>query len=78
VKIGAIFEESHVVMYLWLQAIMLVAASKKGINVNQLHRDLGVTLKTAWFMVHRIRLAMGGDSGELKGLGGAIVEADET
>lgn len=78
VKIGTIFEDSHVAMYLWLQAIMLVAASKKGISSNQLHRVLGVTLKTAWFMSHRIRLAMGGTSGELMGSGGGIVEADET
>jgi len=78
VKIGTIFEDSHVAMYLWLQAIMLVAASKKGISANQLHRVLGVTLKTAWFMGHRIHLAMGGTSGELMGSGGGIVEAKET
>src|SRR5262249_15135138 len=65
VKIGTIFEDSHVPMHLWLQAIMLVAASKKGISANQLHRVLGVTLKTAWFMGHRIRLAMASTGGEL-------------
>jgi transposase-like protein len=58
VRIGTIFEDSHVELRLWLQAIYLVAASKKGISANQLHRVLGVTLKTAWFMGHRIRLAM--------------------
>lgn len=58
VRIGTIFEDSHVPLHLWLQAIHLVAASKKGISANQLHRVLGVTLKTAWFMGHRIRLAM--------------------
>jgi hypothetical protein len=50
VKIGTIFEDSHVPLHLWMQAIHLVAASKKGISANQLHRILGVTLKTAWFM----------------------------
>lgn len=78
VKIGTIFESSHVPMRLWLQAIYLIAASKKGISSNQLHRTLGVTLKTAWFMSHRIREAM--RSGDLSpfGSGGGMVEADET
>ncbi len=58
VKVGTIFEASHVPMNLWLQAIYLMCASKKGISSNQLHRTLGVTLKTAWFMSHRIREAM--------------------
>jgi transposase-like protein len=78
VKVGTIFEDSHVSMHLWLQAIMLVAASKKGISANQLHRVLGVTLKTAWFMGHRIRHAMAGNDGSLMGEGGVPVEADET
>jgi transposase-like protein len=76
VKIGTIFESSHVKMHLWLQAIFLMASSKKGISSNQLHRTLGVTLKTAWFMSHRIREAMnGGNLGPLGG-NGEIVEAD--
>jgi transposase-like protein len=58
VKVGTIFEDSHVSLRLWLQAIYLMCASKKGISSNQLYRTLGVTLKTAWFMSHRIRLAM--------------------
>src|SRR5215813_12049297 len=58
VKIGTIFEDSHVAMHLWLQAIGLMCSSKKGISTNQLHRILGVTLRTAWHMSHRIRLAM--------------------
>ena len=58
VKIGTIFEDSHIPMRMWLQAIALLAASKKGISSNQLHRMLGVTLKSAWFMSHRIREAM--------------------
>ena len=58
VKVGTIFESSHVQMHIWLQAFYLIAGSKKGISSNQLHRTLGVTLKTAWFMSHRIREAM--------------------
>src|SRR5215208_2309767 len=78
VKIGTIFEDSHVPMHLWLQAIVMMCSSKKGISSNQLHRTLGVTLRTAWHMSHRIRLAMEGDeSGPLGGTG-AFLEADET
>jgi len=79
VKIGTIFEASHVKLHIWLQAIFLLASSKKGISSNQLHRTLDVTLKTAWFMSHRIREAMRSTS-SLSPLGaaGKIVEADET
>jgi transposase-like protein len=78
VRIGTIFEGSHVPLNIWLQAMYLIAGSKKGISSNQLHRTLGVTLKTAWFMAHRIREAMRNtDTTPLGGLG-AIVEADET
>jgi transposase-like protein len=78
VKIGTIFEASHVAMNVWLQAMYLIAGSKKGISSNQLHRILGVTLKTAWFMSHRIREAMA--SGDLTPFGsdGGAVEMDET
>ena len=78
VKIGTIFEASHVAMHIWLQAMYLIAGSKKGISSNQLHRILGVTLKTAWFMAHRIREAM--RSGDISPFGaeGGIVEVDET
>ena len=78
VKIGTIFEASHVAMNLWLQAIYLMCASKKGISSNQLHRTLGVTLKTAWFMSHRIREAMRDDGSVDFGAGGGVVEVDET
>lgn len=78
VKIGTIFEASHVAMHLWLQAIYLMCASKKGISSNQLHRTLGVTLKTAWFMSHRIREAMREDGTVNFGSGGGAVEVDET
>jgi len=78
VKVGTIFESSHVKMHIWLQAIFLIAGSKKGISSNQLHRILGVTLKTAWFMSHRIREAM--RTGDLSPFGatGGAVEVDET
>jgi transposase-like protein len=80
VRVGTIFEDSHVKLHLWLQAIFLVASSKKGISANQLHRTLGVTLKTAWFMGHRIREAMRDTTNAILGGDGTkgIVEADET
>ncbi|MCR6645452.1 MAG: IS1595 family transposase [Terricaulis sp.] len=79
VRIGTVFEDSHAPLHLWLQAIALMAASKKGISSNQLSRVLGVQLKTAWHMSHRIRLAMA-PSGDLPPMGGEgrVVEADET
>ncbi len=78
VKVGTIFESSKVKMHVWLQAIFLIAGSKKGISSNQLARILGVTIKTAWFMSHRIREAM--RDGDLApfGQGGGAVEVDET
>ena len=78
VRIGTIFEGSHVPLNIWLQAMYLIAGSKKGISSNQLHRTLGVTLKTAWFMAHRIREAMQSTVGGPLGGLGATVEADET
>ncbi len=78
VRMGTIFESSKVPLHLWLQAMYLIAGSKKGISSNQLHRTLGVTLKTAWFLSHRIREAM--REGDLApfGHGGGAVEVDET
>jgi transposase-like protein len=79
VTVGTIFEKSHVPLYKWLQAFYLLAGSKKGISSKQLHRTLGVTLKTAWFMSHRIREAM--RTGSLMppmGGAGEVVELDET
>ena len=78
VKIGTIFEDSHIPMRMWLQAIALLCASKKGICSNQLHRTLGVTLKSAWFMSHRIREAMRDGVLAPFGSGGGDVEIDET
>jgi transposase-like protein len=78
VKVGTVFEASHVPLNLWLQAMALLCASKKGMSSNQLSRTLGVTLKTAWFMSHRIREAMrSGDLAPFGGEGGAV-EVDET
>jgi hypothetical protein len=73
-----VFEASHVPLRLWLQAVHLIASSKKGISSNQLHRTLGVTLKTAWFMSQRIREAKRVIGVEPMGGAGNIVEADET
>ena len=78
VRMGTIFEDSHIALHLWLQAIHLMCSSKKGISSNQLHRVLGITLKSAWFMSHRIREAMT-DNGTVNfGAGGGTVEVDET
>jgi transposase-like protein len=78
VKIGTIFEKSHIQMRDWLYAIHMICSSKKGVSANQLHRTLGITLKSAWFMGHRIREAF--RSGSLVPMGGVgrTVEADET
>lgn len=79
VTVGTIFEKSHVPLHLWLQAFYLIVGSKKGISSNQLHRTLGVTLKTAWFMSHRIREAMRcGSLMPPMGGAGEVIEADET
>ncbi|MCH7808744.1 MAG: IS1595 family transposase, partial [Planctomycetes bacterium] len=75
VRIGTVFEESPIPLRDWVYAFARMCSSKKGISAHQIHRELGVTYKTAWFMCHRIRHAMTPD-GELK-LAGTI-EADET
>ncbi|MGH7072573.1 MAG: IS1595 family transposase [Stellaceae bacterium] len=78
VKVGTIFEDSHIAMRDWLAAIHLVCSSKKGISANQLHRTLGITLKSAWFLGHRIREAMNGDmAANPMGGDGEILEIDE-
>lgn len=78
VTVGTVFESSHVPLRLWLQCVHLMASSKKGISSNQLSRTLGVTLKTAWFMSHRVREAMKVLGMEPIGGAGKIVESDET
>lgn len=77
VRIGTIFEDSHLPLRLWLQAIHLLCSSKKGISTRQLQRTLSCGMKTAWHLGHRIRLAM--DPGYTGPLGGAgkTVEADD-
>ncbi len=79
VTVGTVFERSKIPLSKWLLATELLTASKKGISAHQIHRMLGVTYKTAWFMMHRIREAMVPAAGEppLGGYG-KIVEADET
>ncbi|HEX4157767.1 MAG TPA: IS1595 family transposase [Rhizomicrobium sp.] len=79
VRTGTIFERSHIPLHKWLLATHLLASSKKGISAHQLMRMLGFgSYRTAWFMAHRIRLAMEPtDNGPLGGAG-MIVEADET
>jgi transposase-like protein len=76
VTVGTIFEGSHIPLHKWLMAIYLICSSKKGISANQLHRMLGITYKSAWFMGHRIRFAM--TRSPLSEKLSNIVEADET
>lgn len=76
--VGTVFESSKVPLNKWLLATYLISASKKGISAHQLHRTLGVTYKTAWFMAHRIREAMNPADPSPLGGAGKVVEADET
>ena len=78
VTVGTVFERSKIPLNKWLMAVHLMCASKKAISSHQLHRMLGVTYKSAWFMTHRIREAMKPGSTGLMGAGGGTVEADET
>ncbi len=78
VRKGTVFEESRLELHLWFQAAFLMCSSKKGVSANQLHRTLGCTLKTAWFLAHRLREAMAEGLLNPFGLAGGAVEADET
>jgi transposase-like protein len=78
VTVGTVFESSHVKLHLWLQAAHLLCSSKKGMSSHQIHRDLGVTYKTAWFMTHRLREAVRAGEFVPFGESGKIVEVDET
>lgn len=79
VRTGTVFERSHIPLHKWLLATHLMAASKKGISARQLHRMLGITYKSAWFMAHRIREAMAPAASEPPiGGEGKIIEVDET
>jgi transposase-like protein len=76
VMVGTIFEDSHIPLNKWLLAFYLLCSSKKGMSAHQLHRMLGVTYKSAWFMAHRIRYAM--EQPPFARLLTGTVEVDET
>lgn len=80
VTVGTVFERSKIPLHTWVLASYLLCTSKKGFSAHQLHRTLGVTYKTAWFMAHRIREAMKDGTASKTPLGGKgkVVEADET
>lgn len=78
VTVKTVFERSKIPLTKWLAALFLMTASKKGVSAHQVHRMLGISYKSTWFMMHRLREAM--HSGGLEPLGGRgeVVEADET
>jgi transposase-like protein len=78
VTVGTVFESSKIPLSKWLAALFLMTASKKGVSAHQVHRMLGISYKSTWFLMHRLREAM--RTGGLEPLGGEgkIVEADET
>src|ERR1700761_7151435 len=80
VRIGSIFEDSHFPLHLWLQAIQLICGSKKGISTRQIQRTFNCSMKTAWFLTHRIREIMKRDDDGVPPMGGEgkFIEADET
>ncbi len=78
VMVGTVFERSHIPLNKWLCAAFLISASKKGISAHQMHRMLGITYKSAWFMMHRLREAMTPAKPDPLGGEGKVVEADET
>ncbi len=78
ITVGTLFERSHIPLHKWLLATHLMSASKKGMSAHQMHRMLGVTYKTAWFMAHRIREAMRDANPDPVGGQNKVVEADET
>ena len=79
VRVGTVFERSHIPLHKWLLAFRLMTSSKKGVSAHQLHRTLGITYKSAWFLTHRIReaVAIGPRAPQLGGEG-KVIEADET
>jgi len=78
VTVGTVFERSKIALNVWLYATYLLCSSKKGMSSHQLHRMLGVTYKTAWFMTHRIREAMTDPAMGPLGGEGKVIEVDET
>jgi transposase-like protein len=77
VTVGTVLERSHVPLSKWLLALFLLGSAKKSVSANQIHRMIGVTYKTAWFMCHRLRLAMTPPSWDQAKLTGTV-EVDET
>jgi transposase-like protein len=78
VRVGTLYERSHIPLHKWLMATHLIVSSKKGMSAKQIERMLGITYKSAWFMCHRIREAMKPAKAGPLGGAGKIVEADET
>lgn len=78
IRVGSIFERSHIPLHKWLLAFRLMASSKKGVSAHQLHRTLGITYKSAWFLAHRIREAMKPIDPPILGGEAKTLEADET
>ncbi|MGE4062847.1 MAG: IS1595 family transposase [Rhodospirillaceae bacterium] len=78
VRTGTVYERSHIPLHKWLLGFRLMASSKKGISAHQLHRTLGITYKSAWFMAHRIREAMSDTDPSPLGGKDKTVEVDET
>lgn len=74
VRTGTIFERSHIPLHKWIYAMYLLVTARKGISSMQLAKEIGITQKSAWFMLHRLREACGKDFDKLKG----IIEVDET
>ena len=77
ITVGTLYERSHIPLHKWLLATHLMTSSKKGISAHQLHRMLGITYKSAWFMAHRIREGMTDKNSSSIGGAGKIIEADE-
>ncbi len=75
VKVGTIFEDSPIALDKWLVTIWMIAGAKNGVSSYEISRAIGITQKSAWFMLHRIRLAM--QDGDFTGMSG-VVEVDET
>ncbi len=78
VRVGTLYERSHIALHKWLLATHLMTSSKKGMSAHQLHRMLGITYKSAWFMCHRIREGMSNKQSGPLGGEGKFVEADES
>jgi len=74
VKSGTLFHDSHIPLTKWFMAIAIICQAKKSISANQVGRTIGVSTKSAWYLCHRIREAMGGDGSLLQG----VLELDET